>query len=82
MAVRRENTSTRKVEILENVEQRNKTYSAFEVILFCHQFDLLVMVVVLDSIVDEVVVDRAPEDVGPRPLNVHGVMGRAGDVQD
>ena len=50
--------------------------------LLRHQFDLLVTIVVLDSIIDEVVVDRAPEEIRPGPLDVNGIVGRASDVQN
>lgn len=51
-------------------------------ILLRHHFDLFVTIVILDPIIDEVVIDRAPEDVRPGPLDVDGVVGRASDVQD
>lgn len=59
-----------------------KAYRALEMILLRHHFDLFVTIVILDPIIDEVVVDRAPEDVRPGPLDVDGVVGRASDVQD
>lgn len=51
-------------------------------ILLGEHFDLLVVRTVFDPVVDEVVVDRAPEDVRPGPLDVHRVVGLASDVQD
>lgn len=40
-------------------------------------FDFLVTFSAFDSVIDEIVVDGAPEDVRPGPLDVDGVVGRA-----
>lgn len=51
-------------------------------ILLRHHFDLLVMIIVLDSIIDEIVIDRTPEEIRPGPLDVDRIVSRASNVQD
>lgn len=51
-------------------------------ILFRHHFDLLVTIVVLDSIIDEIVIDRTPKEIRPGPLDVDRIVSRTSNVQD
>lgn len=52
-------------------------YPAFEVIFVSWQLDLLVISPIVASVIDVVVVDRAPEVRRPGPVNVDRFVGLA-----